>query len=135
MPRRSRQGGRRRFVVQKHATSHVHYDFRIESLRSWVLPRGFPHKPGERRPAVATEDHPLECPWDTGTCDIIDGNYTKGRLNFYLRGKKLDGEWLIERDPERGETAWSLTKVGTAMKAVPAVAQRRRRRASDTRPQ
>jgi len=139
IPHRSRQGGRRRFVVQKHAASHLHYDLRLESqdvLRSWSVPKGMPYALSERRLAIATEDHPLDyltfegvipegeygggtvMVWDIGTCDVIEGNYWKGRLHFFLSGSKLKGEWVIERDPERGERAWSLTKVGSAMKPI-----------------
>ena len=141
VPRRSRQGSRRRFVVQKHAASHLHYDFRIESqdvLHSWSVPKGVPYALDERRLAVATEDHPLEyltfegvipqgqygggtvMVWDIGTCEVIEGNYWKGKLHLSLQGAKLKGEWMLERDPERGDKAWSLVKVGRAMPRISA---------------
>jgi len=141
VPRRSRQGGRRRFVIQKHEASHLHFDLRLESqdvLRSWSVPKGMPYALGERRLAVATEDHPLEyltfegiipagqygggtvMVWDIGTYDVIEGNYWKGMLRFFLTGTKLEGEWLLERDREKGDKAWSLTKTGAAIEAAAA---------------
>jgi bifunctional non-homologous end joining protein LigD len=128
VPRASRQGGRRRFVVQKHAASHLHYDFRLEMqavLKSWALPKGVPQEVGERRLAMATEDHPVEyldfegtipqgqygggtvMVWDIGTYDIIEGNYWKGDLQISLSGKKLAGAWHLRRDRDR---KWSLVK-------------------------
>jgi bifunctional non-homologous end joining protein LigD len=116
--KRSRQGSRRRFVVQKHAASHLHYDFRLEMhgvLRSWSVPKGPPYKEGEKRLAMPTEDHPIEyldfegiipkgqygggtvMVWDIGTYELIEGNYYKGLLHFHLAGTKLKGEWTMLR--------------------------------------
>jgi bifunctional non-homologous end joining protein LigD len=141
VPRASRQGGRRRFVIQKHAASHLHYDLRLESqgvLHSWSVPKGMPYALDEKRLAVATEDHPLDyltfegvipkgeygggtvMVWDIGTCDVIDGNYWKGALHFFLEGRKLKGEWRLTRDSARGEKAWSLVKAGKAMRPISA---------------
>ncbi len=141
LPRRSRQGGRRRFVVQKHAASHLHYDFRLEMhdvLKSWAVPKGVPLTKGETHSAFETEDHPLEylqfegiipegeygggtvMVWDIGSYDIVDGNYWKGALKVFLSGKKLRGEWTLTRDEsERGRTKWLLQKTGAAARHIP----------------
>jgi bifunctional non-homologous end joining protein LigD len=140
--RRSRQGSGRRFVVQKHAASHLHYDFRLEMhdvLKSWAVPKGPPFKEGEKRLAMPTEDHPIEyldfegvipkgqygggtvMVWDIGTYELLEGNYFKGFLRVYLAGSKLKGEWTLSRlreergaklHGEKGKDKWQLVKTG-----------------------
>ena len=128
---RSRQGSQRRFVVQKHAASHLHYDFRLEmhgALKSWAIPKGPSVEKDEARLAMPTEDHPLDylefegiipkgqygggtvMVWDIGTYNLIEGNYYKGFLRFFLRGSKLKGEWTLERIRDDKRNAWQLRK-------------------------
>ncbi len=135
VPERSRQGSTRRFVIQKHAASHLHYDFRLEMegvLKSWAVPKGPPLEPNVKRLAMPVEDHPIGyldfegiipkgqygggtvMVWDIGTYNLIEGNVHKGFLKFYLWGKKLKGEWVLTRgrDDEGGRPKWFLIKAG-----------------------
>jgi len=137
--RASRQGSRRRFVVQKHAASHLHYDFRLEMhgvLKSWAVPKGPPYALDEARLARATEDHPLDylefegiipagqygggtvMVWDIGSWQLIEGNYYKGFLHIHLQGRKLQGEWIVRRGEDRD--SWRLIKAGRSMEALTA---------------
>jgi bifunctional non-homologous end joining protein LigD len=106
------------FVIQKHDATRLHYDLRLEhdgTLPSWAVPRGLPIRPGERRLAVRTEDHPLEYGsfegwipegqygagevriFDRGTYDLLE--WTDEKVSFHLHGHRHRGEYhLIKTD-------------------------------------
>ena len=127
------------YVVQKHMSSHLHYDFRLEwreALLSWAVPKGPSLNPAVKRLAMQTEDHPVEYAdfegvipegqygagtvmlWDRGTWQPenadLDASLQKGEIKFTLLGKKLQGSWVLVRtrgfESNPARSAWLLIK-------------------------
>jgi bifunctional non-homologous end joining protein LigD len=123
-PGRARRPARgRNFVVQKHAATRLHYDFRLAIggvLVSWAVPKGPSLNPADKRLAIPTEDHPLEYAnfegaipaghygagtvivWDRGTYQPIGDDppqqqLAAGKLDFVLHGEKLRGGFTLVR--------------------------------------
>jgi DNA ligase D-like protein (predicted 3'-phosphoesterase) len=116
-----------RFVIQKHAATHLHYDFRLEMdnvLKSWAIPKEPPAEPGVKRLAVEVEDHQLdyinfegtipEGGYGAGTVEIWDkGTYTlkhrsPKKIMFTLNGQKLKGDYTLLKF--RDDKNWLIFK-------------------------
>jgi len=127
------------FVIQKHAATRLHYDFRLGwrgVLKSWAVTKGPSYVVADKRLAVEVEDHPIEyggfegtipkgqygggtvMVWDEGTWEPVtdvDEGFRKGQLKFILHGQKLHGHWALvrmkgDRFGEKGKNNWLLIK-------------------------
>jgi bifunctional non-homologous end joining protein LigD len=127
-----------RYVIQKHAATRLHYDFRLELdgvFKSWAVTRGPSLDPHDKRLAVEVEDHPLDYgdfegtipkgQYGGGSVMLWDRGYwmpegdperalEKGELKFALEGEKLHGGWVLVRikNKRRGDKKnnWLLIK-------------------------
>ncbi|MCI3134399.1 DNA polymerase ligase N-terminal domain-containing protein [Phenylobacterium aquaticum] len=137
---KTRASKRLRFVIQKHAATRLHYDFRLELdgvFKSWAVTRGPSLDPAERRLAVEVEDHPLDYGdfegvipageygggsvllWDRGYWTPEPGTdphegLTKGDLKIVLEGERLRGGFVLVRmkpdKPGAKRNNWLLIK-------------------------
>ena len=129
----------RRFVIQKHAATRLHYDFRLELdgvLKSWAVTKGPSIDPHDKRLAVEVEDHPLDYgdfegtipkgQYGGGSVQLWDRGYwmpeesdpaaaiRKGQLKFVVEGERLHGGWVLvrikNRRPGDKKNNWLLIK-------------------------
>ena len=113
-----------RFVIQKHAATRLHYDFRLELdgvFKSWAVTRGPSPDPADKRLAVEVEDHPLDYGdfegtipmgqygggsvmlWDRGYWEPEDPDadpregLRKGDLKIVMHGERIKGAYVLVR--------------------------------------
>jgi bifunctional non-homologous end joining protein LigD len=133
---RTDASNKRRFVMQEHHATSLHFDLRLEIggvMKSWAVPKGPSMNPKDKHLAVMTEDHPIEYNsfegeipegeygagevriWDSGTYEAIgdqpiEKQLEEGKLTFILKGKKLTGEFHLVQMKNRGSKNWLLFK-------------------------
>ena len=137
---RAKKGARLRYLIQRHAATRLHYDFRIEVdgvLKSWAVTKAPSRDHTVKRLAVEVEDHPLDYGgfegtipagnygggtvqmWDEGSWEPqepdLDAAFAKGQVKMVLHGERLKGKWaLIRLKGDRGKPSkrnnWLLIK-------------------------
>jgi bifunctional non-homologous end joining protein LigD len=127
---RSSHARQLRFLIQRHAATRLHYDFRIEHdgvLKSWAVTKAPSRDPGVKRLAVEVEDHPLDYGdfegtipdgnygagtvqlWDTGAWtpqhpETLEADFARGSVKMCLHGERLKGGWaLVRLKSDRGK--------------------------------
>lgn len=120
-----------RFVVQKHAASHLHYDFRLEIngvLVSWAIPKGPSANPADKRLAVHVEDHPMDyidfegtipkgeygggtvMVWDIGMYEP-EGGEPVSKHNSIMKKQHADGSIKIVLHGKKLKGSWALVEM------------------------
>lgn len=136
----ARSKGGLRYLIQRHAATRLHYDFRIEAdgvLKSWAVTKAPSRDTAVKRLAVEVEDHPLDYGsfegtipegnygagtvqlWDVGTWEPqepdLEAAWARGQIKMILHGERLKGKWaLIRLKSDRGKPSkrnnWLLLK-------------------------
>jgi bifunctional non-homologous end joining protein LigD len=126
--------GKRRFVIQEHSATSLHWDLRLErdgALVSFAIPKGLPLQPKDNRLAVHTEDHPLEYVdfegeipkgeygagtmkvWDRGTYDCL--KWEPRKIEVWLHGERVDARYALfpidKHDPPKN---WLIHRMDPA---------------------
>ena len=121
----------RRFVVQEHHATRLHWDLRLEHdgvLVSFAIPNGLPDAPKDNRLAVHTEDHPLEYlefegeipkgqygagsmrVWDRGTYDVL--KWEPRKIEVLLHGERVQGRYaLFPIDKDENPKNWMIHRM------------------------
>ena len=137
---KAKKGAPLRYLIQRHAATRLHYDFRIEVdgvLKSWAVTKAPSRDHTVKRLAVEVEDHPLDYGgfegtipagnygagtvqmWDEGSWEPqepdLDAAFARGQVKMVLHGERLKGKWaLIRLKGDRGKPSkrnnWLLIK-------------------------
>ncbi|MCD6195036.1 3'-phosphoesterase [bacterium] len=125
--------GKRVFVIQKHFASHRHWDFRLAYpkkegwvLKSWAIPKEPPQKPGVKRLAMQTEDHPYAYKdfegripegeygagkvviWDKGSYKVL--RWSPELIEVKLKGRRLRGVYVLLKPAGFRDKEWLFFK-------------------------
>lgn len=125
-----RRNSEKRYVIQKHQATQLHYDLRLERdgvLKSWAVPKGVPEDTGIRRLAIQVEDHPADYAtfegtiphgqYGAGTVQIWDhgfyqtNKWTDEKIELVLTGQRLHGPYAMIKMKTRKGNEWLILKM------------------------